>query len=137
MTKKVVALKNPFLTTSARCVVRQMQETGATELEYSEHSGWWLDNIKVSGSGCNHLLSMGLLREIDNGSHHGILVYRLSPEVERILAEPSYIPSLVEVLQAKEMDNEEGIPLLINHLPKEVLRNIKKHGEKLNLKFFC
>lgn len=89
---------NRYLTRASLNVIKKLQASKDGELTWERGAGWWVENGRVSAGPCNHLLRLCLLREsYNNGKEY--IVYELSSEIDRVLADENYEPAILVAMR--------------------------------------
>ncbi len=93
---------NPYLTKGMWRVLYRMKndEEADGELVYEKGGGYWVGLHRTTGALVNNLLRLCLLREDSHGDE-GFQVYTLNSDAEGVLADLTYVPTIVKALNEK------------------------------------
>ena len=91
-------MRSPLLGRAAHSLLKKLEH--GEELTYEKGAGYWLDYEHVSSRAAMQLLRLCLIR-LDYGEEDGYCVYIISDDGRKLLADPNYMPTIVQHLKAR------------------------------------
>ena len=91
-------MRSPLLGRAAHSLLKKLEH--GEELTYEKGSGYWLEYERVSSRAAMQLLRLCLVR-CDYGDEGDYCMYVISDEGQKLLADPNYMPTIVQHLKAR------------------------------------